>query len=182
MPEDDDSSVGAIVDNLKLGVATIFDTPMLRSLFLLGAPVFFSFGLWNVLLLPMAIEVLDATEFEYGIQEGLTSIGFVVGSLFMARFAHRLPEGCGCSSGTSAWASPASLYGLSPTIAIAIVLVTSAGFFNAPSSVARSTLMQRNTPRELRGRVFSAFFVDARRDLPAGHGRRPASPTSSTSG
>ncbi len=53
---------------------------MLRSLFLLGAPVFFAFGLWNVLLLPMAIKVLGATEFEYGIQEGLTSVGFVVGS------------------------------------------------------------------------------------------------------
>jgi CRP-like cAMP-binding protein len=33
------------------------------------------------------------------------------------------------------------------------------GFFNSPSSVARSTLLQRNTPREMRGRVFSAFYV-----------------------
>jgi CRP-like cAMP-binding protein len=33
------------------------------------------------------------------------------------------------------------------------------GFFNSPSAVARQTLLQRNTPRELRGRVFSAFFV-----------------------
>ena len=66
---------------------------MLRSLFLLGAPVFFAFGLWNVLLLPMAITVLGGTEFEYGIQEGLTSIGFVLGSLFMAKYADRLQIG-----------------------------------------------------------------------------------------
>ena len=33
------------------------------------------------------------------------------------------------------------------------------GFFNSPSSVSRSTLLQRNTPREMRGRVFSAFYV-----------------------
>ena len=66
---------------------------MLRRLFLLGAPVFFSFGLWNVLLLPMAIKVLGATEFEYGLQEGLTSIGFVVGALFMARYARPAPDG-----------------------------------------------------------------------------------------
>ena len=34
------------------------------------------------------------------------------------------------------------------------------GFFNSPSSrVARSVLLQRNTPREMRGRVFSAFYV-----------------------
>ena len=33
------------------------------------------------------------------------------------------------------------------------------GIANAPIGVARATLMQRNTPRELRGRVFSSFFV-----------------------
>jgi MFS family permease len=50
-------------------------------------------------------------------------------------------------------------YGLSPTIWIAILWVIVSGFFNSPSSVARQTLLQRNTPRELRGRVFSALFV-----------------------
>ena len=34
----------------------------------------------------------DATEFQYGLQEGLTSVGFVVGSFFMARFSRLLPE------------------------------------------------------------------------------------------
>jgi CRP-like cAMP-binding protein len=51
------------------------------------------------------------------------------------------------------------LYGLSPTIAVGIVFVMLSGFFNSPSAVARQTLLQRNTPRELRGRVFSAMFV-----------------------
>jgi CRP-like cAMP-binding protein len=50
-------------------------------------------------------------------------------------------------------------YGLSPTIWIAIVWVIVSGFFNSPPSVARKTLLQRSTPRELRGRVFSAMFV-----------------------
>jgi CRP-like cAMP-binding protein len=44
-------------------------------------------------------------------------------------------------------------------IAVAILLVALAGLLNAPSSIARRLLMQRNTPREMRGRVFSAFFV-----------------------
>ena len=47
-------------------------------------------------------------EFEYGIQEGVTSIGFVIGSLFMARYAHRLRTACGSSSATSGWASRGS--------------------------------------------------------------------------
>jgi CRP-like cAMP-binding protein len=132
---------------------------MLRSLFLLGVPVFFSFGLWNVLLLPMAIKELGATEFEYGIQEGVTSVGFVIGSLFMARYASRLYDGLWIFVGYLGMGIAGVLYGLSPTIWIAILFATLSGFFNSPASVARSTLLQRNTPRELRGRVFSALFV-----------------------
>ena len=156
---DEDASVSLVVSNLKTGVRTIRDTPMLRSLFLLGAPVFFAFGLWNVLLLPMAITVLGGSEFEYGIQEGLTSIGFVLGSLFMAKYADRLQIGLWVFVGYMGMGIAGILYGLSPTILIGIVWVTVSGFFNSPSAVARQTLLQRHTPRELRGRVFSALFV-----------------------
>jgi MFS family permease len=156
---DDETSVSVVVANLKLGIRAIVDTPMLRNLFLLGAPVFFSFGLWNVLLLPMAIRELGATEFEYGVQEALTSVGFVVGSLFMARYAGLLQTGLWVFIGTLGMGISGVLYGLSPTIGIAIVWVMLSGFFNSPSAVARQTLLQRNTPRELRGRVFSALFV-----------------------
>ena len=156
---DEKTSVGVVVANLSIGIRAIRDTPMLRSLFLLGAPVFFSFGLWNVLLLPMAITVLGATEFEYGIQEGLTSVGFVLGSRFMVRYAGRLPTGLWVFVGTMGMGISGILYGLSPTIMIAIVFAMTSGFFNSPSAVARQTLLQRNTPRELRGRVFSAQFV-----------------------
>lgn len=155
----DETSVGVVMTNLKLGIRTIAEVPMLRSLFLLGAPVFFAFGLWNVLLLPMAIKELGGSEFEYGIQEGMTSIGFVVGSLFMARFADRLQTGLWVFIGCMGMGAAGILYGLSPVIGIAIIWVTVSGFFNSPSSVARQTLLQRHTPRELRGRVFSALFV-----------------------
>jgi CRP-like cAMP-binding protein/sugar phosphate permease len=156
---EEDTSVGVVIDNLKTGVRTIFETPMLRSLFLIGAPTFFAFGLWNVLLLPMAITELEASEFEYGLQEGLTSVGFVAGSLFMARFSDRLPTGLWVFVGLMGMGVAGIFYGLSPAIWIAIFWVIISGFFNSPSSVARQTLLQRNTPRELRGRVFSALFV-----------------------
>ena len=155
----EETSVRVVLANLRTGVRTIVDTPILRSLFLLGAPVFFAFGLWNVLLLPMAIKVLHATEFEYGIQEGLTSIGFVVGSLAMARFSDRLQTGLWVFVGSIGMGVAGILYGVSPVIGIAILWAMVSGFFNSPSAVARQTLLQRNTPRELRGRVFSAMFV-----------------------
>jgi CRP-like cAMP-binding protein/Na+/melibiose symporter-like transporter len=156
---DEEATVAVIAANLKSGIATLFGTPVIRSLFVVGALMFVSFGLWNVLLLPFSIEVLGATEFEYGLQEGLTSVGFVGGSLFMARFASRLPEPAWVVIAMVGMGVAGILYGLASSVPLAILLVTITGFFNSPASVARSVLLQRNTPREMRGRVFSAFYV-----------------------
>src|SRR4029079_19135743 len=145
--------------NLKTGIRTIIDTPILRRLFLLGAPAFFAFGLWNVLLLPMAIRVLGGTDFQYGLQGAHTAIGVVLGALFMARYSDRLPIGNWLIVGYLGMGIGGVFYALSPTIRIAIFWVIITGFFNSPSSVGRQTLLQRNTPRELRGRVFSGLYV-----------------------
>jgi MFS family permease len=132
---------------------------VLRSLFLVGALMFFSFGLWNVLLLPMSLRELGATEFEYGLQEALTSVGFVIGSFFMARFSTRLPETIWIALGLVAMGICGIFYAGANSVTVAILLVTISGFFNSPTSVARSVLLQRNTPRDMRGRVFSAYYV-----------------------
>ncbi len=153
------TSVGVVIDNLRDGMKTLWSIPILRSLFLASMPVFLSFGLWNVLLLPMAIRVLHATEFEYGLQEGLTSVGFVIGALLMAKIFERLAEGEWMVLGLLGMGIFGVLYGLAPNIEVAIVIVMISGFLNAPAGIARRTILQRHTPREMRGRVFSAFFV-----------------------
>lgn len=153
------TNIGVVVENLKSGASYLWRTPILRSSLLLTVPVLMSFGFWNVLLLPMAIKVLGATEFEYGLQEGLTSVGFVAGALFMARFGDRLPEGTWIVAGFIAMGTFGVLYGLAPNIQVAILMVTLTGFLNSPSAVARRMLLQKNIPREMRGRVFSANFV-----------------------
>ena len=160
MPKpDEDASVRVIAANLKAGMATLVGTPIIRSIFIVAALMFFSFGLWNVLLLPFSLKVLGATEFQYGLQEGLTSVGFVVGSFFMARYSKLLPEPAWMVLAMAGMGVCGVLYGLSTQVVVAIVIVMISGFFNAPSAIARSTLLQRNTPREMRGRVFAAFFV-----------------------
>jgi DHA3 family macrolide efflux protein-like MFS transporter len=153
------TSVGVVIGNLRDGMRTLWQIPILRSLLFAGLPVFLSFGLWNVLLLPMAIRALHATEFEYGLQEGLTSVGFVFGALLMARIFDRLVEGEWMVLSILGMGIFGVAYGLAPNIEIAIVIVMITGFLNAPSGIARRTILQRHTPREMRGRVFSAFFV-----------------------
>ena len=158
-PEPEQTTIGVVLSNLRDGVRILWGIPVLRSLLIAGLPVFLSFGFWNVMLLPMAIRVLGGTEFEYGLQEGLTSIGFVVGALLMARYIDRLAEGAWMVLSMLGMGIFGVLYGLSPNIWIAILMVMMTGFLNAPSGIARRTILQRNTPRAMRGRVFSAFFV-----------------------
>lgn len=156
---EESTTVGVVVDNLRTGVRFLWDTPLLRSSLIVNLPVLFSFGLWNVLLLPMAIRELGASEFEYGLQEGLTSVGFVASALLMAKYADRLREGQWMVVATLGMGVFGVFYGLATNIWFAIAMVVGSGFLNSPLGIARRLILQKNTPREMRGRVFSAFSV-----------------------
>ena len=153
------TNVKAVVDNLQAGIRTLLNTPILRSTLLVFTPVLFAFGLWNVLLLPFAIKTLGGSEFQYGLQEGLTSLAFVAGSLIMAKYIERLAPGTWIVISLFAMGLAGILYGTATNINFAILYVMISGFMQPPSSISRSLILQRNTPREFRGRVFSAFFV-----------------------
>ncbi len=154
-----ETNVAAIVRNLRGGAKVIADTPGLRSLFTVYLAVFITYGLNNSLLLPFARRALHATEFEYGLMEGLTTVGFVIGSFAMARLADRLREGQWIAISFIGMALAGLIYSQLTSVALAIVVGIIAAALNSPSVIGRQLLIQRNTPREVRGRVFSAFFV-----------------------
>jgi MFS family permease len=153
------STIREVIRNIGFGAGFIWKVPILRSMLLLRVPIMLIFGLQNVLLLPFAIEVLGAGEFEYGIQEGVTSVGFVIGSLLMAKYADRLREGTWLVLSFLGMGIAGLLYALSTNIWVAIGLIGFSGILNAPSFVAGRLINQRNTPREVRGRVFSTSYV-----------------------
>jgi CRP-like cAMP-binding protein len=154
-----ETSVAVVVKNLRAGLDQLFDTPILRSLFSAQIPTLVAFGMSNALLLPFAVRALNASTFEYGLQEGLTSVGFVVASLLMAGLFNRMREGAWIASSYFGMALAGIAYSFTHSIPLAIMIVTFEGFFNAPSSIGRRLVIQRNTPREMRGRVNSVFFV-----------------------
>jgi DHA3 family macrolide efflux protein-like MFS transporter len=155
----DETSINVVFTNLKSGLSYLTKNPALRSIFLLAVPVAVSFGLANSLLLPFATRALGATEFEYGLQEGLTSVGFVVASLLMAGYMNRWREGQWMVVGLLGTGLAALVYALLHSVVLAISVQMLSGFMNAPYSIARRLLVQRNTVAEMRGRVSSAFFV-----------------------
>jgi len=153
------ASVQIVLRNLQAGMQHLFNTPILRSLFFVSIPVIIGFGLENALLLPFANQALHATDFQYGIQEAMTSLGFVAGSLLLAGVFDRMREGPWIAISYLGMGLAGIAYSLSNSIPVAIVIVTISGFLNPPSSIGRRIVIQRNTPREMRGRVNSAFFV-----------------------
>ena len=158
---EENTSATVVVKNLRAGVQQLFNTPVLRSLFMVQTIVLISFGMWNTLLLPFALKALNANEFQYGLQEGLTSVGFVVGSLLMAKLFDRLQAGAWLAISFLSMGIVGVAYSQAVAIPLAIILVTLSGFFNSPSAIARRVVVQRNTPAEMRGRVSSAFLVSA---------------------
>lgn len=153
------TNVRVVVRNLKEGLDILFGNSLLRSLMFVGIVYALSVGMWNTLLLPFATEALGASEFEYGLQEALTSVGFVLGSFFIARYAERLRAGLWISLSLLGMGLVGIYYAFTSSLVVAIVMVTFSGFFNSWYFVARRTMIQRNTERENRGRIFGAFMT-----------------------
>jgi MFS family permease len=153
------ATIKLVIDNMLEGVRFIKESAVLRSLLLVYVPFILGAYLWNTLLLPFAEQALGASEFEFGLMEGLTSVGFVASSFMMARLADRLREGQWIALGLLSFGVISAIYSRVTLIPLAIGLVMLTGFTNAPFSIARNLLVQRNTTREIRGRVNSAFSV-----------------------
>jgi len=151
-------SVSAL-SNLRAGLAFVRGTPVLRSLVVVFGLTFVDYGLTNALILPFIKRALGGTDFQYSLVEALFAVGFVAGSLIMANMTDRLHAGQWI--GISILGMGVFTVGLGLGHRVLVVIACSAmiGLLNAPSYLGRQLLIQRTTPREIRGRVNSVFFV-----------------------
>lgn len=156
---EEETSVTMVLRNMRKGLDYLFRHRVLRTVMGIGFGLGFASGILNTLTLPFTIRVLGATEAVFGIQEALTAIGFITGSLVMASLAARLPERVWVGLGIGGMGLGGTLYALSNTVPIAVASFTLLGFFNAPAIIAIRLLFQRKTPARLRGRVIGAYFV-----------------------
>lgn len=153
------ASVAAVGRELRAGVRFLAGMPTLRALFLIYIPVFIMTGFGSTVLLPFTLRALGGTEFDYGVLAAMESAGLVAGSLLMARLADRLREGQWIALSFIGMGLAAVVFSQAITVPFAIVTLMISGVLSAPSVVARQLLIQHHTPRDMRGRVNSAFIV-----------------------
>lgn len=154
-----DSSLTAVRENLREGFATLLGDPALRAALLLGAPVAALLGLWHAVLLPLVIRTLGEGEAVYGLLQAVMVVGFVAISLALPRLFDRMSEGQWLSLGLVAMAMAAALLGMAPQFAPAVLAVLVFGVGSALVALAQRALVQRNTARDVRGRVFATLLV-----------------------
>jgi MFS family permease len=159
MPVPEDTSIRAVGQNLRAGLETVAAAPILRSLFTVIAPIYLIFGLEISLLLPFTLRELGGTEFDFGLQEAAEAIGIALGGILMARLADRIRTGQWLAISYLGMAAAMIVYSLSHQATLAILMMAVSGLLNAPSFIGEQLVIQRATPRGMRGRVYSAYFV-----------------------
>jgi len=159
LPNVEDTSIRAIGKNLRAGLNVVSTAPILRSLFIVIAPIYLIFGLEISLLLPFTLRELGGTEFHFGLQEAAEAIGITMGSIGMARLADRIRAGQWLAISYLSMAAAMIVYSFSHSVWLAILMMGISGLLNAPSFIGEQLVIQRAAPREMRGRVNSSYFV-----------------------
>lgn len=107
----------------------------------------------------LAKDTFDAGDTGYGLLVSLWGAGMVVGSALTAILDNRVNLILLYFTGIFVWAVALVATGLSPTFAIALGALTIAGVANGVDNVATDTILQKQVPDALLGRVFSVRFM-----------------------
>ncbi len=157
--ESEETTTGAVVQNLRDGAVFLWHSPALRSMLLLIIPIGIIYGFLNSVQLPFAFRALGATEFEYSLIESLSLVGFVTGALVMTVITDRLREGQWIALSFLIVGVFEVVYSQVTSVTAVILLSMLINFLDVPSYIGQNLLVQRNTTRQMRGRVSSVFYV-----------------------
>jgi MFS family permease len=114
-------------------------------------------GMFNVLVVVMAIELLGLGKAGVGWLDGAIGIGATAGVLVAAAVTGRRGLAKPFALGLLLWGLPFVLIAVWPESAVAFLLLALVGLGNTLVDVSGVTLLQRNASDEVLGRVFGAF-------------------------
>ena len=152
-----DAALQLGVPEFGAGFATIVREPGVRVVVALFAVQTLVAGLFNVLVVLLALELLDLGEAGVGWLDGAVGVGATVGIVAVAGLAGRAQLARAFALGLLLWGVPLVLVAARPSAALAFVLFALVGVGNTLVDVSGITLMQRAAPDAVLARVFGAF-------------------------
>ncbi|MGH3936986.1 MAG: MFS transporter [Pseudonocardiaceae bacterium] len=149
---------GTFLGDTKAGLRYIWSSPMVRAISLGFFAVVAFNGIDDVALVFLATDTLGGGATSVGLLLAAVGIGLFIGYALLARPHRRIAMSTLLLAGFAISSAGNLLTGLAWAVAAAFVMQTIRGLGIAGMDVAVNTLLQRNVPSELLGRVFGSLY------------------------
>ena len=151
--EDADKAPKHFVEDMKFGIAYLFNQKVLRRLVVTTATIGLCYSMGSATMVLLIIKELGLTEKYFGVIMAIQGVGAIAGSLVASRTSTKFGRSEVMTFAIVASSAVLLIQGFSPNIYIFVALATFGGFVISQWNILLMATYQTVIPKELYGRI-----------------------------